>query len=393
VHESDSGMSDSTVFTVDTEEGNHSYYVDLREAIEPPAHLLEQHRVIRREYRRLHGATHHYTRQFTVVRNVLHANIRMRARTEFIPDIAIVTGSYKSERQDTIYDSADDFELEQKLSDTSKRARAVQNELRDLLEEVEGRRVKAWGKPAGVRVHDSSTSYSPTTTPPKRQHTRAEGRGLSPSKSKALKRRRQTGMMAKLLQHQERADVPTHTQTRSAEEESDSDDENHVIALISSVGSSTKAARRRARDELELCFDSGSRLHVETRVLESLVTFVVPNDNNRLILRGIEGADMPITHTGYIPGRGTFVACKGANACLLSVRELIREGHHVSFTLSGAIIRGREGGNINGYTRTNGLTFVLRADLQILESNNPTGVPPPTPDNDYVSHSAHTHTI
>ncbi|KAJ1384927.1 hypothetical protein B484DRAFT_410653 [Ochromonadaceae sp. CCMP2298] len=164
---------------------------------------------------------------------------------------------------------------------------------------------------------------------------------------------------------QEKTDVPTPTQARNNEEESDIDTEDHVMALMSSV----------------------------TKVLDSLVTFAVPNGNSRLMLRGIDGADVPITHTGYIPDVGSFVVCEEANSCLLSVRELIREGHHVSFTLTGAIIRGREGGSIIGYTRPNGLTYVLRADLQVLRSDNPTGATPPTPDNDHESYSAHTHTI
>ncbi|KAJ1396614.1 hypothetical protein B484DRAFT_472262, partial [Ochromonadaceae sp. CCMP2298] len=222
VHESDSEMSDSTVFTVDTEEGNHSYYVDLREAIEPPAHMLEQHRAVHRAYRQLHGPTHHHTRQFTEGRNILHAKIRGRAHAEFKPDIAIINDSRKSKGQNVTYSSADDFELEQKLSDTSKRARAVQTELRDLLDEIEGRRVKARGEPAGDRENNSSTSYSSSTTPSNHQHTRAEGKGpaptrekcasrkstgvgLSPSKAKALKKRKQTGIMAPLYKHQDEA--------------------------------------------------------------------------------------------------------------------------------------------------------------------------------------------
>ncbi|KAJ1421021.1 hypothetical protein B484DRAFT_465659 [Ochromonadaceae sp. CCMP2298] len=492
--ESQDEMSDSSVFTVDSRGGGH-YYVDLRVTTDPPANLLEEQRANHLEYRAIYGHTHHRTRLQSQIRGILHA--RIRARIDAIipgtegtspPPVAPEPTSRKSPRReaDTVSTHSDSHAerlLEQRLSDITDITRAVRAQVNSLLRDVRSiRRVRARREPADIEESNSSTSYSSSTTSNDHQLSHADGKGpaptgeergdtahrpskrtgerLSPSKATAARKRQQSGMMAKMLQHLEEVEdcemeqaqpkysahvrggfrrktpvlnsgsstltpsdpdhgphvpsprdptdhkddvtqaqghmegsEPVPTPTHGMGEESDSDNDDHVTSLMSNVTDSSKRGRRQARDELEVCLDSGSRLHVETRVRDSVAAYAITNPNPNLILRGIEGINMPISHTGHIPDIGSFIVCDGAKACLLSVKELNRQGHQVHFTAEGVIINGREGGSINCHTRANGLVYVLRADLHVLRTSGLTMEAPPTQDADNESYTTHTHTI
>ncbi|KAJ1422162.1 hypothetical protein B484DRAFT_465385 [Ochromonadaceae sp. CCMP2298] len=411
INESEDDMSDSSVFTVDSRGGGH-YYVDLRVTTDPPANLLEAHKENHLEHRSTYGSTHHRTRLQFQVREILHARIRARINAiipemqgNSPPPVAPEPTSRKSPRREeytvlTHSDSHTERQFEQRLSDISDITRAMRAQDNSLLRDVESiRRVRARRETAEIEEPSSSTSYSsssasndhthihaarkgPAATSEERRHTahrssKETGGRLSPSKAAAVRKRQQSGMMAKMHQQldevedcemeqaqpkhsahvrggfrrkaphtppsqahsepvlnsssnstqrqaptpsdhgyaphvyspndtseyegsvaqaQERTESgePTSTPARRKKDESDSDDDNHVTALMSSVSTSSKKARREARDALEVCLDSGSRLHVENRVHESVAHYATANLNPNLILRGIEGVNMPI---------------------------------------------------------------------------------------------------